>query len=80
MLAVFALAYPLAHSRGAVEYGRMVSASIGIFTVGWVFQFVGHFYEKKKPAFMDDVIGFLAVGPLFVFSRNSVYAGLQKSA
>ena len=26
----------------------LLMLSIGIFVVGWVFQFVGHFYEKKK--------------------------------
>ena len=38
---------------------------IGLFVVGWVFQFVGHYYEGRKPAFIDDVTG-LIVGPLFV--------------
>lgn len=35
----------------------------GMFTVGWTFQFVGHFFEGKKPSFVDDkrqlVVGFL---------------------
>jgi uncharacterized membrane protein YGL010W len=35
------------------------------FLVGWVIQFVGHWYEGKKPAFVDDLVGLL-VGPLFV--------------
>jgi uncharacterized membrane protein YGL010W len=38
---------------------------VGLFVVGWVFQFIGHYYEGKKPAFVDDLIG-LAIGPLFV--------------
>ncbi len=42
--------------------------SVGIFVVGWIIQFIGHYYEKKKPAFMDDVIG-LAIGPLFVLAE-----------
>ena len=33
--------------------------------VGWIFQFVGHFWEGKKPAFADDLVGLL-VGPMFV--------------
>ncbi|MFX8094694.1 Mpo1-like protein, partial [Acinetobacter baumannii] len=35
------------------------------FVVGWVFQFVGHYYEGRKPAFVDDLVGLL-VGPMFV--------------
>ena len=37
---------------------------VGSFVVGWVFQFVGHYYEGKKPAFVDDLVGLL-VGPMF---------------
>ena len=42
-----------------------LSSGIGMCVVGWVIQFVGHYYEGKKPAFVDDVSG-LIVGPLFV--------------
>ena len=38
---------------------------VGTFVVGWVLQFIGHYYEGRKPAFVDDVIGLL-VGPMFV--------------
>lgn len=42
---------------------------IGLFVIGWVFQFVGHVaYEHRKPAFVDDVIGLL-IGPLFVLAE-----------
>ncbi len=37
----------------------------GLFFAGWVIQFIGHYYEGRKPAFMDDLIGLL-VGPMFV--------------
>ena len=39
--------------------------ALGVFVVGWIFQFVGHFWEGKKPAFADDLVGLL-VGPMFV--------------
>ena len=42
-----------------------LAAGIGLFVVGWAFQFVGHHYEGRKPAFVDDVVGLL-IGPLFV--------------
>ncbi|HAT2853838.1 TPA: DUF962 domain-containing protein [Serratia marcescens] len=40
-----------------------LSIGIGGFVIGWLFQFVGHFWEGRKPAFMDDVTG-LIIGPL----------------
>ncbi|SEB11151.1 Mpo1 family 2-hydroxy fatty acid dioxygenase [Paraburkholderia sartisoli] len=44
-------------------------SGVGLFVVGWVFQFVGHVaYEHRKPAFVDDLIG-LAIGPLFVLAE-----------
>jgi uncharacterized membrane protein YGL010W len=51
--------------------------SIGIFVVGWVFQFVGHFYEKKKPAFVDDLVG-LIIGPLFVLAEAIFMMGFRQ--
>jgi uncharacterized membrane protein YGL010W len=46
-----------------------LASGIGLFVVGWVFQFVGHIaYEHRKPAFVDDVIGLL-IGPLFVLAE-----------
>ncbi|MBI0327504.1 Mpo1 family 2-hydroxy fatty acid dioxygenase [Burkholderia plantarii] len=50
---------------------------IGLFVVGWVIQFVGHAFEGRKPAFVDDVIG-LAIGPLFVVAEVAFYAGLRR--
>jgi uncharacterized membrane protein YGL010W len=38
---------------------------IALFVVGWIFQSVGHIWEGKKPAFLDDLMG-LIIGPLFV--------------
>lgn len=42
-----------------------LASGIGMFVIGWAIQFVGHHYEGRKPAFVDDVTG-LIVGPLFV--------------
>ncbi|MFM0292328.1 MULTISPECIES: Mpo1 family 2-hydroxy fatty acid dioxygenase [Paraburkholderia] len=61
-----------------VAFGRWSAAQatltwlvigVGLFLVGWVFQFIGHVaYEHRKPAFVDDVIGLL-IGPLFVLAE-----------
>ncbi|ASD69024.1 DUF962 domain-containing protein [Pseudoalteromonas piscicida] len=49
----------------------------GVFFVGWVLQFIGHYFEGKKPAFVDDLIG-LAIGPLFVLVELLFVLGLYK--
>ena len=41
---------------------------VGSFVVGWVLQFIGHYYEGRKPAFVDDIVGLL-VGPMFVMAE-----------
>lgn len=40
----------------------------GGLVVGWAFQFVGHYWEGRKPAFVDDLRGLL-VGPMFVVAE-----------
>ncbi|WP_151742817.1 DUF962 domain-containing protein, partial [Acinetobacter sp. TUM15113] len=77
MLALLALLYPLAVKIAALPMWSWLGTSIGIFVVGWVFQFVGHYFEKKKPAFVDDVIG-LAIGPLFVLAAFVFLLGFRK--
>lgn len=38
--------------------------ALGLFVVGWIFQFVGHAFEGKPPAFFSDP-RFLLVGPVW---------------
>lgn len=40
----------------------------GLFVVGWIFQFVGHYYEKKPPEFLSDW-RFLLVGLRWWFAK-----------
>ena len=54
-----------------------LATGIGLFAVGWVIQFVGHYYEGRKPAFVDDLVG-LIVGPLFVVAELGFMVGLRK--
>jgi uncharacterized membrane protein YGL010W len=53
---------------------------IGIigFVIGWIIQFIGHIYEKAKPAFFDDIIG-LAIGPLFLMAEAYFMLGFEKN-
>ncbi len=52
-----------------------LAAGVGGFLLGWVIQFVGHYFEGRKPAFFDDVMG-LAIGPLFVVAEVLFKSGL----
>ncbi|MCQ8876871.1 DUF962 domain-containing protein [Pseudoalteromonas shioyasakiensis] len=55
--------------------------SIGLFVIGWLLQFIGHYFEGKKPAFVDDIVG-LIIGPLFVLAEAlfliGFYSELEK--
>lgn len=77
MLIILVAVYPLASQIAQLSLGKWLAASIGFFVFGWVFQFVGHYFEKKKPAFVDDVIG-LAIGPLFVLAEFIFMLGFRK--
>ena len=70
---MLALAVPLA----AQNTGLWLVWGLGLFAVGWVIQFVGHYYEGRKPAFFDDVLG-LVIGPLFVMAELGFVLGLRK--
>jgi uncharacterized membrane protein YGL010W len=48
---------------------------LGVFVLAWIFQFVGHKIEGKKPSFLDDV-KFLLIGPIwllhFIFKKLGI--------
>ena len=54
-----------------------LGGGIGLFVVGWIFQLLGHHYEGRKPAFVDDLRGLL-VGPLFVVAEALWAMGMAK--
>ncbi|NVO07892.1 MAG: DUF962 domain-containing protein [Rhodoferax sp.] len=56
--------------------GILLPTSLALFVVAWVFQFVGHRIEGKKPSFFEDV-QYLWVGPLFVLSLLFNKVGLR---
>lgn len=77
MLCFFALCAVALQPLLALDGMQTTWASLAVFVVGWVFQFVGHYYEGRKPAFVDDLIG-LAVGPLFVVAEWGFLIGLDR--
>lgn len=54
-----------------------LTAGLGAFVVGWAIQLVGHWYEGKKPAFLDDIVG-LFVGPLFLVAELAFALGMRR--
>jgi uncharacterized membrane protein YGL010W len=72
-LALILAAAPLGH----LALGPWLAWSLGTFVLGWAIQFVGHYYEGKKPAFVDDIRGLL-VGPMFVVGEALFALGWGK--
>ncbi len=59
----------------ALSTAAWLAAGVGLFVAGWIIQFVGHYYEGRKPAFVDDLVGLL-VGPLFLVAETAFACGL----
>ncbi len=54
-----------------------LAAGAGLFAMGWAIQFLGHAWEGRKPAFVDDLVS-LAVGPLFIVAEAGFLLGLRR--
>jgi uncharacterized membrane protein YGL010W len=76
MTVLLGLSVWLGQVVAAQSTGVWLGSGIGLFVLGWVIQFVGHYYEGRKPAFVDDVSG-LIVGPLFVVAELAFLLGLR---
>ncbi len=68
----------LAHQVPSASTAAWLSWGLGTFVLGWGLQFIGHFYEGRKPAFVDDLAGLL-VGPMFVTGEFLFGLGWGKS-
>jgi uncharacterized membrane protein YGL010W len=67
----------LAHRVSDGSTASWLAWGLGAFVVGWIIQFIGHYYEGRKPAFADDLVGLL-VGPMFVTLELLAPLGLFK--
>lgn len=77
MAALFSVSLWIGHAVAARPTPVWLAVGLGGFFIGWVFQFVGHYYEGRKPAFVDDLVG-LVVGPLFVVAEAAFLLGWRK--
>ncbi len=76
MAVLLALAVWAAQPIALLGTAAWLGWGIGLFAVGWVIQFVGHWFEGRKPAFVDDLIGLL-IGPLFLVTETAFALGLS---
>lgn len=51
-------------------------AFAALFVGGWVFQFVGHAYEGRRPALVDNLFQAF-VGPMFLIAETFIALGLR---
>jgi uncharacterized membrane protein YGL010W len=77
MTVLMALASWFGAAVATLDTSTWLVASIALFVGGWFLQFVGHFFEGRKPAFVDDLVG-LVVGPLFVVAEVGFALGLRR--
>jgi uncharacterized membrane protein YGL010W len=67
----------MAHQVGSVSGGAWLSWGASLFAAGWIVQFIGHYYEGRKPACADDATSLL-VAPMFVVLELLAPLGLYK--
>jgi uncharacterized membrane protein YGL010W len=73
LIACFAMLFIL---QDLHQTGNLLTLSVLIFVISWVFQLIGHKYEGKKPSFATDLV-FLLIGPLWVLKSLMKKIGLE---
>lgn len=73
---VLLISLAIAQYTATLPTAQWLAWGLGLFVVGWIIQFIGHVYEGRKPAFVDDLMG-LIIGPLFVTAEIGFALGLR---
>jgi uncharacterized membrane protein YGL010W len=76
MTAVLGATCAIGTAIAALPLPVWAGTTAGLFVGGWALQFVGHHFEGKKPAFLDDVRGLLD-GPLFLLAEVAFALGIS---
>lgn len=79
MAALLTLGVWAGTEAAALQTGYWLALGIGLFVTGWIFQFVGHGFEGRRPAFVDDLSGLL-IGPLYIVAELAFSLGLRGEA
>jgi uncharacterized membrane protein YGL010W len=75
MAAVLAATCAIGNAIAAMPLPVWAGTAAGLFVGGWALQFIGHLFEGRKPAFLDDLRGLLD-GPLFLVAEIAFALGL----
>lgn len=76
MLLLHGICLALAQQLAQLPTTAWLGWSAAMFIFGWLLQFIGHYFEGRKPAFVDDISGLL-IGPLFVVAELAFKLGLR---
>jgi uncharacterized membrane protein YGL010W len=82
MTAVLCLMQFFALQVATLPQTDWLSYGLGAFILGWLIQAIGHVFEKRRPAFADNLMQLL-IGPLFlmfeVFSALKINPALHQA-
>lgn len=68
-----------AHQVAPLGYAIGIAVFLGFQALGWGTQIYGHYvFEKKKPAFLDNLFQALVSAPLFIIADICFHLGLRK--
>ena len=79
MAVVLGIALAIGQWLGVQSTSVWLGWGLGLFVVGWIIQFIGHYYEGRKPAFADDVFGLVVgVGVVVLIAEAAFAFGLRR--
>ena len=61
--------FALGHLLAQPSVGAGMGWGLGLLALGAIVQFIGHYYEGRRPAFTGDAATRLLVGPMFVVAE-----------
>ena len=66
-----------AQGIAAKGFDTALTVFVTLFVVGWIIQFVGHIFEKRKPALFDNLLQ-IFMAPSFLIAEVLFLIGLEK--
>jgi len=76
MTAILGATFGMGTAIAAMPLPLWAGATTGLILGGWALQFLGHYFEGRKPAFFDDLRALLD-GPLFLVAEAAFALGLS---
>jgi uncharacterized membrane protein YGL010W len=74
------LTIPVAYAFDAIArmpFSESITIFIALSVIGWAIQLVGHYFEGRRPALVDNLLQSL-MGPLFVVLEVLFFLGIRK--